>query len=161
MVKKILFVLFILFGILFLGYLIMPEPDFPEPPDGFVQSKEPADTETPFRRGYFTDLSREEVVNHYRGEFGWGYRLNYPPEEAQTIIRDQTKSTFLEEFVHPFRESLFVNGYEPKENENAVGIGGKVYKQKIIVKYVPSTYFARIPLGVLSLGLIWLIYRLL
>ena len=161
LMKRVFSILYILVSLLFLGYLLMPSPAFPEPPDEFVQSKEPADVETPLRRGYFTNLTRQEVVEHYRREFAWGLRLNYPPEEAQTLIRDQTKSTFLEEIVHPFRESLYVNGYEPKEGENAVGTGGVTFKQKVIVKYVPSSYFVRISLGVASLGLIWLIYRLL
>lgn len=158
--RRILSILYLVFSIVFLGYLTMPNPDFPYPPSEFVQSKEPADSETPLRRGYYTNLSRKEVISHYQNQFGWGYRLNYPPEEAKTIIRDQTKSTFLEEIVHPFRESLFVNGYEPKENENAIGAAGEVWKQKIIVKYVPSNNFVRIAIGGLSLGLIWLIYQL-
>ena len=38
-------------------------------------------------------MGREEVMAYYQNEFK-GYQLNYPPEEAVVIIRDQTKSTF-------------------------------------------------------------------
>ena len=51
-------------------------------------------------------------MSHYTKQFGWGERLNYPPEDAQTLIRDQTQATFLEEIVHPMRESLFIAGNE-------------------------------------------------
>lgn len=72
------------------------------------------------------------------------YRLNYPPEEAQTIIRDQTRSTFLEEIVHPFRESIYINGFEPKDPKDAVIIEGRHFRQKIIVRFVPSPPIVRV-----------------
>lgn len=159
MIKKILIFLFAAVSVSFLVYLALPAPSFPEPPSGFLQSGQPADVETPLRRGYYTDMTRQEIISHYQKQFGWGYRLNYPPEEGQTIIRDQTKSSFLEEIVHPFRESIFINGYEPKENENALEVDGRRWKEKVIVKYVPSSHFVRILMGTLSLGLVYLLFR--
>jgi len=85
------------------------------------------------------------------------YRLNYPPEEAQVIIRDQTKSTFLEEIVHPFRESFYINGYEPKEPQNIIEVDGKIWRQKIIVKFVPSNTLARLSIIFITMVLIWVI----
>jgi hypothetical protein len=79
------------------------------------------------------------------------YRLNYPPEEAQTIIRDQTRSTYLEEVVHPFRESIFVNGFEPKSQKDAIIIQDKKWEQKIIVKQVESNFLVRTFIGFLTL----------
>jgi hypothetical protein len=142
---------------LFIFYLFLPTPDFPEPPSGFKQSFEPADVETPLRRGYYTDITREEVMDYYQSQF-WGYRLNYPPEEAQTIIRDQTKSTFLEEIVHPFRESLFINGFEPSEPQYKAVIEGREWRQKIIIRYVPSSLWARL---VVAAGVVLWIFLLL
>ena len=149
--NKLLKILFLIFSVLFLIYLLLPTPGFPAPPPDALQSKEPADTETPLRRAYFTNYTREEVMNWYLGQMKWGFRLNYPPEESQTIIRNQTKSTFLEEIVHPMRESIFVNGFEPKNPKDAINIEGLPWRQKIIVRHVPSSIFVRILIYVLSL----------
>ena len=158
--SKLLFVIFVVIAISFLVYLIVPPLPFPKPAWDFVSSTEPADKETPLRRGYFTNLTREQLMSHYKSEFGWGLALNYPPEEAQTLIRDQTKSSFLQEIVHPFKESIFVNGYEPKGNDiTGFVINGKIYKQKVIVKYVPSNIYLRVTLGILALTCIWILTR--
>lgn len=141
--RRLIRIVFLFFFSLLLFYLFLPTPGFPEPPSGFKQSFEPADVETPLRRGYYTDMTRAEVMDYYQSQF-WGYRLNYPPEEAQTIIRDQTKATFLQEIVHPFRESVFINGFEPSEPQYQLLIDGKVWRQKIIVRYVPSSLWARL-----------------
>lgn len=139
---------FVIFFILLTIYVYPKSPDFPNPPSDFVQSFEPADVETPLRRGYYTNLSRQEVISYYEKEFNTGFniytpRLNYPPEEAPVLIRDQTKSTFLEELVHPLRESLYINGFEPKTEEYAQFYKGIRYNQRIIVRYVPSSEWVR------------------
>lgn len=141
--KKVLRIIIVLiFSALFV-YTLFPNPKFPDPPPGALQSKEPGDSENlSIRRAYFTNLTREEVMKYYQNEFK-GYRLNYPPEEAATIIRDQTRSTFLEEIVHPFRESFYVNGFEPKVAKDAIEIAGLSWRQKITVKYFPSSIFSR------------------
>jgi hypothetical protein len=157
MTKKLVKIVFVIFGIGLLVYLLWPAPAFPTTLWDFVPSNEPADKESPLRRGYFTNLTREQLMSHYVGEFGWGERLNYPPEDAQTLIRDQTKATFLEEIVHPMRESLFVAGNELKPDEGTFTVNGKVYKQKVIVKYATSNVFVRIAVGLLTLGLIWIL----
>lgn len=151
-VFKMLLVLF--FGLMFF-YTLIPSPKFPNPPPDSLQSTERGDSEDlTVRRAYFTNLTREEVMKHYQKEFK-GYRLNYPPEEAFAIIRDQTRSTFLEEIVHPFRESIFINGFEPKNAKDAIEIEGLPWRQKITVKYFPSNIFLRsfvvILTGVISL----------
>ena len=161
-------VFFLIFSLLFLFYLLLPSPDFPEPPSDSIQSNEPADTETPLRRAYFTDFTREEVMNHYKNQLNKShflgiplptYRLNYPPEEAQTIIRDQTKSTFLEEIVHPFRESVYINGFEPKFPKDAIFINEKSFRQKIIVRFVPSTMYVRMVVALPVLVLVVVLFR--
>lgn len=142
-------ILFFIFSTILLIYILPKSPNFPEPPKEFVQSDEPADVETSLRRGYYTNLTREEVTNYYVNEFNKGFgiytpRLNYPPEEAQVLIRDQTKSTFLEEMVHPLRESIYINGFEPKSEEYALYFEGIRYNQKIIIRYLPSNVWVRI-----------------
>jgi len=165
--SKILKVLYLLFCLIFIFYLVLPGYKFPNPPSDALQSDEPGDTESPLRRAYFTNLTREEVMNYYKNQFTHSsfynlplpiYRLNYPPEDAQTLIRDQTRSTFLEEIVHPFRESLYVNGFEPKEKKDAINIAGKIWRQKIIVKYVPSLIWVRLLIALPTLILIPLLY---
>lgn len=146
--------IFFLVVIIFLGYLLLPNYNFPVPPPNSPQSTEPGDTETPLRRAYFTDYTREEVMDWYKTQLDKStflniplptYRLNYPPEDAKTIIRDQTRTTFLEEIVHPFRESVYVNGFEPSPTgQDRIIINGRHFRQKIIIKYVPSSPLVRI-----------------
>jgi len=142
--KRLFNILLVLFSVALLYYLLLPNYEFPAPPPGSLQSDEPADSETPLRRAYFTDYSREETMAWYKNQIGWGIRLNYPPEDAQTLIRDQTRSTFLEEIVRPFRESLYVNGFEPTNDKDAIIIGGRHFRQKIIIRFVPSSVFVRV-----------------
>lgn len=166
--KILLKAAFLLFSLIFLLYLGFPSPSFPNPPQDSLVSKEPADLETALRKGYYTDLTREEVLQYYQaglGKIGFfglplpTYRLNYPPEEAQTLIRDQTRSTFLEEIVHPFRESLFVSGFEPKLDKDLIRVEGKLWRQKITVRYGPSSIIVRLGLGVLSLVFIYFLTK--
>ncbi len=159
MIKKFFVTLYLLISLAFIGYLILPNFDFPAPPPDSLQSREPADSESTLRRAYFTNLTREEVMSWYGDQFKWGYRLNYPPENASTIIRDQTRSTFLEEIVHPFRESLFINGFEPKDPKDAINIEGLPWRQKIIVRYIPSNVFVRVLVSLMSLVSIAVLVR--
>src|SRR4030043_1567819 len=165
--SKILKILYLLFCLIFIFYLVLPGYEFPKPPSDALQSTEPGDNETLLRRAYFTNLTREEVMNHYKNQFTHSsfynlpiptYRLNYPPEDAQTLIRDQARSTFLEEIVHPFRESVYINGFEPKEKKDAVNIAGKIWRQKIIIKYAPSLIWIRLLLAIPTLILIPVLY---
>lgn len=155
--KNLVKIVFALFGITLLIYLAWPPPKFPTTLWDFVSSTEPADKETPMRRGYYTNLTRQQLMSHYTKEFGWGERLNYPPEEAQTLIRDQTRATFLEEIVHPMRESIYVAGNELGSGMGTFEADGKKFKQKVIVKYVESNVYVRVLIGLSTLGLIWIL----
>lgn len=161
-------ILSIFLSIIFLAYLSLPNPEFPAPLGDALQSDEPADTETPLRRAYFTNSTRDEVMFHYKNQLTESsflaiplptYRLNYPPEEARTIIRDQTRSTFLEEIIHPFRESVFINGFEPKDPKDAIEIAGRSWRQKIIVRYVPSRLWLRLVLGISTIFATVVVFR--
>ena len=167
--KKIFILIYAIFSVTLLFYVSLPNFDFPKSPADSVQSKEPADTETPLRRAYFTNFSRAEVLDWYKVQFEHSgfmniplptYLLNYPPEESGTIIRDQTRSTFLQEIVHPFREIIFINGYEPAptDNENKIVINGTHWRQKIIIKYVPSSLILRFMITLATLAAIPVVY---
>lgn len=159
MIAKLSKIVFFAVSVVFIIYLSLPGPRFPNALPGSYQSKEPADLETPLRRGYFTNLKREEVIKFYGKEFGWGFWLNYPPEESQTLIRDQTKSTYLMEIVHPFRESLFVSGLEVKVPGEEFVKEGKPWTQKVIIKYVGSNVFGRIAISLLTISAAWLLIK--
>lgn len=148
------------FSALLLLYVALPQNGFPTPLPDSLQSDEPADSETPLRRAYFTDYTRAEVMDHYRSAFTlklpFGMeitplRLNYPPEEAGTIIRDQTRSTYLEELAFPMREGIYVNGFEPSHEKDAIHIKGRDFEQKITVRYVPSNVYLRVVVCALAL----------
>lgn len=153
-------ILMVSVGTVLLSYAIVPTKGFPEPLPGSRQSEEEADTEYIFRRAYFTDFNREEVIAHYQEQFKLSIlgieipamRLNYPPEDAQVLIRDQTRSTFLEELVYPLRESFFINGFKPSVAKDEIWYKGVHYEQKITVRYVPSNPLVRIAvvLGILA-----------
>jgi len=160
--KKFLIFICILFSIILLFYVSLPNFSFPQPPPDSVQSKEPADMETPLRRAYFTNYTRQQVLDWYEVQFKHSlfhnlplptYLLNYPPEDSATIIRDQTRSTFLQEIVHPFRETVFINGYEPAptDDKDKIVINGVHWRQKIIVKFIPTSLFLRISVMLLIL----------
>jgi hypothetical protein len=164
--KKIFRLLYLVFSLALLCYLALPAPSMPAPLPDSVKSDEPADLESPFRVGFYTDLTREEVISYYKSQFSYSpllgiefpsFRLNYPPEEAQTLIRDQTASTFLEELAHPGRESLYINGYEPKVDQNPVVAVGRPWKQKVIIRYVRSVSFVRLAVGVLALMVLYML----
>jgi len=158
-------ILFILFSLIFLTYLSLPNLSFPDPPPGAVQSFEPADSETPDRRGYLTDLSRDEVLDHYSDGYKLSmmgieipsYQLIYPPEDAFSLVRDQTRSTHLREIVYPFRESLFVNEFVAKLDKDAISYKGIHYGAKITVSIKRSSLVSRIGVGVLILSAIYIL----
>lgn len=142
-----------------LGYLSIPGPRFPQQMPGSLKSNEPADIEDPLRQGFYTDWDRQQIMNYFGGQFSKSSLglplptelLNYPPEEAQTIIRDQTKSRYLEEFVHPLRESLFVNGFFAQKDTEVMIVNGHQYKTKVIIKLVPSNPLVREAVGMTAL----------
>lgn len=163
-VMKSLFKQFVLLVVGFLVvYLLIPSPSFPSPLPNSPQSREPGDVkDLSHKRAYFTNMSRAEVMDHYSSVFylpGLSVipkvRLNYPPEEAFTYIDDQTLSNYLEEFVFPLRESLYVNGYEPGPDDDQIAFEGTPYKAKVTVRYYRSNVFARLLVVGLSLGMLW------
>lgn len=157
---KILVLVVYLFG---LAYLVLPEPVIPnlEPA---LKSTEPGDTtQIPGVWAYYTNLSRRETVNFYKEAFSRSpflniplptYILNHPPEYARETIRATQKSNFYEELVHPLRESLFISGWIPSEDEVYLRqskkpitdflVEGERFSAKITLYHVQSPILARI-----------------
>lgn len=156
--KELKRIIFAICSILLLLYLAIPSQKYPIVNNGTYQSDEPADVESPLRRGYYNDETRAGIISEYKSVFNsinilgfnfklFSFTLNYPPEEAQTLIRDQTRSNYLEEIVHPLRESLFINGFIPQKDSDAIVINGQKYLQKNIVKLVNSNLYLRVIIG--------------
>lgn len=147
-------------------YFGIPSPDFPRQPHDSVQSLEDADAETPSRRTYFTNLSREEILAHYEKELQRGifiplptYRVHHPPEDAYTLIRDQTRSVHLPEIIHPIRESLFVNFFEPKFAKDEIWYKGVHYQRRVTLKYVPTHVLPRVLINLAAVVFIWYVAK--
>src|SRR3989344_3398540 len=142
MIKKILIFAFLISAV---SYLIYPVPGFPSPPPGSLVSTEPADTESIYRKAFYTNLSREEVVSYYKTQWSQPFiRINHPPEEAQTLIRDQARSSWLEELVHPLKDSVYINGFYPTKPTEQININKVHYLAKITVHYFPSHSITRL-----------------
>jgi len=153
-------------------YLVLPEPVIPNLP-GALKSIEPGDTtQMPGVWAYYTNLPRRKAVDFYKEAFSKSsflkiplptYILNHPPEYARETIRATQQSNFYEEIVHPLRESLFVNGWIPKEDKVYLArslepmtefiIDGQNFSAKITLYHVRSTIWARILIwtGIISL----------
>jgi hypothetical protein len=142
-------------------YLVLPSPGFPPPPPGSLVSNEPADTETIYRQAYYSNLSRSEVMKYYTTVFRspLQFTLNHPPEDAGTLIRDQTRSSYLEEIVHPGKEVLYVNGYTPTKPEDKIVRNGLVYSSKIVIHLIPSTIITRLTVLLLTAVVTVLLWR--
>lgn len=154
----------------FLGliYILIPVPssiDAFSPIPNSEKSQLEGDTiQNPNIAAYFSDFTRPSITGFYRQEFikmhWFGFFLppvsvSHPPEAAYKYVRDQQESTFLEEYIYPLRESIFVNGYEPEvENRmydkpsdfvgNHILYNGTYYNSKTTLRYYPSNIFYKI-----------------
>jgi hypothetical protein len=155
MIKKILISLLIIFNVFIVLYLISPVPKITDLPNS-VKSNEPGDTiQIPNVSAYYTNMSRTEVINFYKSSYTGLFRiiLNYPPETAKEIIRSTIQSYYLEEFILPYKESLYINGFEWENDvftkpaqriKNKLLFEGKEYKTKITIRTFPVSIPKRI-----------------
>lgn len=155
---------------IFLIYLLLPGPgsinSFSPLPNSLKSTEEGDTIQVPNIAAYFSDEFRETVIPFYLEEYKkntvfpfYPLRLNHPPEFAYTAIKDQTRSTYLEEFFYPFRDSLFINGYEPFYKDRTPKFDGATdivvedifFNSKTILRFYPATIWARL---VVWLGII-------
>lgn len=164
-------------GILFTIYLILPGPQMPPPGlSESLKSTEPGDTvQIENLSAYFTDKSRQEVVSFYQDYFSRSsflniplptLKLNHPPEYARRVIKDTIRTYYFEELVHPFRESLFINGFdwkkdvftpEAKREKNKILVGGKIWRVKVTLHWFPSHPMVRTGVFWIAWVLVWMI----
>lgn len=178
--KKISLILFFVLNVVFLIYLLLPSPPLPPPLPDSLKSTEPGDTvQISGVVAYFSQYDRAYVTAYYQDSFDKlpilgiklpSYRLNHPPEFAREKIRDQIQTGFLEEVVHPFRESLFINGFQPeidyKNNPQSLNkyrliVDGKLYVSKTTLRPFYSSLQARITNYFLILTSFVIIYQLI
>lgn len=175
-IKKFFQVFGLLVVLVVFIYLLLPSPSEPPPLPQSRKSTEPGDMgQIPgLFAAYYTNLSRSEVITFYQSYFTHSslrgipfitYRLNHPPEYTWQVFRETEHSSFLEELVHPFRESWFINGYEPlkdpfkKEGQELANFkfDGQEYSLKVQVLEKDSNILIRLVIFILSfLCLIWL-----
>lgn len=177
---------FLILFIYLLGiiYLILPGPIIPnlEPA---LKSTEPGDTiQIPGVWAYYTNLSRRESIDFFEKAFSrssffnlplLAFRLNHPPEYARETIRDTLQSNFYEELVHPLRESLFISGWIPSEDEVYLAqtkkpitefiVEDQRFTAKITLYHLESPVWARLlvwtGIVVSSLVLVWLVVKII
>ena len=143
-------------------YLFPPAPQTPDLVPSTRSSEEGDTIQNPDQKGFYTQVAREEALSQLQLKYSFtifgvripSYRLNYRPEEAFGMVRDQLKSSYLEEIVYPMRNSLFVNGYEPlnapiyanlqREDVPKLFFENTPYFAKVTVKPVNSSLLARL-----------------
>lgn len=159
-------------------YLILPSPkNFPDLP-GAVKSIEPGDTvQVAGVSAYYTDMPRKQAVDFYFQYFSKSpflgiplitYKLNHPPERIREVLRDTQQSTFVEELVHPLRESVFVSGFEWNNDpftyskariKNILIVNSKTYQFKVTLYYQESKTWQRLMIFYLTVGISYLLLR--
>lgn len=172
-IRSVLVSIIFILGAIYLSLPASPYPDL----QNSARSDEEGDTwQNPDQKGYYSNLSRPQVLSDIEDQFQVrvgrlvlpSYRLNYPPEEARTLVRDQLNSNYLEEIVYPLRSSIFVNGWEPKNAPgNAhlapadipdISLHGVVYAAKITLLPVNSPVWARLLIWTLLFPACFLVY---
>jgi hypothetical protein len=148
MLKKIFITIFIIFNLLAVLYLIKPTPQLPDLVNS-VKSDLPGDTtQISNVSAYFTNMTRTEVINFYKTYYYGLFRinLNHPPEKAKDIIVDTIQSYYFEEFILPFRGTLYINGFEwandvftkeASREKNKIIYNDIEYKAKITIREFP------------------------
>lgn len=171
--------LFVIFSVLLLTYMLWPGPskisDF-KPLPSSVKSKLEGDTiQIPNVAGYFSDNFRQSVTSFYRSNY-WQkallpfppLRLNHPPEYSWTAIKKHTDSTYLEEFVYPLRDSLYINGFEPFYSDGSPKFWGSSkfevenmsFFTKTTLRFYQSKLIVRIFVWLGIISSIYLLFKL-
>ena len=131
-----------------------------KPLPGSVKSKLEGDTiQIPNVTAYFSNNYRDFVTKFYQEDFQQlsrilfpPYRLNYPPEYSFVAIKKHTDTTYLEEYVYPLKDSLYINGYEPFNPDKSPKYWGasvfeieaKNWETKATLRLYPSSLWVRL-----------------
>jgi hypothetical protein len=171
--------IFIVFSAIFLIYMVWPGPskisDFKALPDSFKSTLSGDTTQIPNVSAYFSNHFRNYATDFYKKNYQQNFRfptepiiINHAPERAWIAIKKHTDSTYLEEYVYPMRDSLYVNGLEffyedgtPRFwGSSLFNEGGKNWYTKVTLRYYPSNIFIRIIVWFASVLSIVFLFRL-
>ncbi|MFA6602782.1 MAG: hypothetical protein WCT01_03170 [Candidatus Shapirobacteria bacterium] len=143
-------ILLVAINTLGVSYLMLPTPTLPPLQDS-IRSQEPGDTvQLQNVTAYYSNLTRAQVLNFYKAYYSGPFRIiiNHPPETARQLIKDTIQTYYLYEILLPYRETLYINGYEwqndvftePSDRiKNKLIYEGKTYSTKITLKSFPTT----------------------
>lgn len=126
---------------------------------GSVRSTQSGDTtEIPNVVGYFSHNFRSFVIPFYKSNYQQNshfpfppLRLNHPPEYSWSVIKKHTETTYLEEFIYPLRDSVYINGYEIFRPDGSpiffsvprLEEGGQSFPTKVTLRFYPSNILVR------------------
>ncbi len=171
--------IFYSFCVMFLIYMVWPTPskisDFEALPSSTKSTLEGDTIQIPNVSAYFSDQFRNFVTAFYL----WNYqkdahfpfpplKLNHPPEYSWKVIKVNTDSTYLEEYVYPLKNSLYVNGFEPFYEDGSpkfwgsikFEIGKEAYFTKTTLRFYPSSLIVRLLVWLGIISSIFLLYKL-
>lgn len=169
-VKKLLIGLVFAIWFVFLIYLLLPSPQIPPLPNSQKSTEEGDTVQIPGVSAYYTDYKRTEIVKFYSESFSrspflnlpfFQIKLNHPVEYPRQVIRDPFLASYVEEIVHPFRESLIIAGWEPvnaptqlynDQDRLPIIVGEKQFYGKATLRYFESNFAARIFIFILATG---------
>lgn len=133
--------------------------DFKPLPDSAKSTLSGDTVQIPNVSAYFSNHYRNFVIPFYFENYRQNYRfpfpplrLNHPPQYSWEVIKKHTDSTYLEEFVYPLRNSLYVSGLEmfnPDGSRIFTGAplleeDGKIWLTKTNLRLYTSNVLARI-----------------
>jgi hypothetical protein len=155
-------IIYIVFCVLLLIYMVLPGPtkvsDFSPLPAADKSTLSGDTVQVSNVDAYFSDHYRSFVIPFYFENYKKlsflpfpPLRLNHPPEFSWNVIKRHTDSTYLEEFVYPLRDSLYVNGLEPFYEDGTpkfwgsykLNEGKNLWYTKTTLRFSPSTLVAR------------------
>ena len=168
------------FCVLLLIYMIMPGPskisDFQALPKSDKSTLAGDNIEQVSNvAAYFSNNYRKAATSFYSKNYKnqtWlpfsPLRINHPPEFSWNVIKKHTDGTYLEEFVYPMRDSLYVNGFEPFYEDKTpkywgaglFGQNGHSWETKVTLRFFPSTIFVRLLVWFGTVISILFLYRL-
>ena len=149
--------IFIIFNSLALYYLLTPTPIILDLPNS-LKSIEPGDTiQIPNVKAFYNNQERQEIikfyVDTYQKKHPLSIKINHRPEKAKQIIKDTIQTYYFEEIIIPFKQSLYINGFEWKKDvftkpearaKNRLMVGEQEFDTKLTLRHFPTTPINRL-----------------
>ena len=131
-------------------------------PDSEKSKLEGDTVQIPNVAAYFSNNFRDFVIPFYFKNYQGVSRLpfpplvlNHPPEYSWVVINVNTDTTYLEEFVYPLRDSLFVNGFETYRPDGTPVFWGAPELTESTKSWYTKTKLRYYPSNILVRSLVW------